>query len=59
MIAPDGHCTECGAQVPVADILMEPCAGYQMMREDPVSAVLGQPWRLLEPLYPELVLAQT
>jgi DNA-binding HxlR family transcriptional regulator len=59
LIAADGHCTQCGAHVAVADILMEPRAGYQVVREDPVSAVLGQPRRLLEPLYPEQLLAQT
>jgi DNA-binding HxlR family transcriptional regulator len=45
-----GHCAACG-QTPGPDsILMEPRRGRSTLRDDPVSAALRAPHRLLEPV---------
>ncbi|MGW6564094.1 winged helix-turn-helix transcriptional regulator [Streptomyces sp. NPDC054975] len=51
-IAEDGRCTGCGAPVPVGDILVAPGPGLAPAAEDddPVTAALARPHRLLRPL---------
>ncbi|NUK13330.1 helix-turn-helix transcriptional regulator [Streptomyces lunaelactis] len=51
-IASDGHCTTCGTTVEVPDILVTPGPGLGPPAEDddPVTAALTRPHRLLQPL---------
>ncbi|MFD3944752.1 winged helix-turn-helix transcriptional regulator [Streptomyces sp. NPDC058579] len=51
-IAEDGRCTECGAPVPVGDVLVAPGPGLAPPADgdDPVTAALARPHRLLRPL---------
>ncbi|MEU9998183.1 helix-turn-helix domain-containing protein [Streptomyces sp. NPDC050848] len=51
-LAEDGRCTGCGAPVPVGDILVAPGPGLAPAAEDddPVTAALARPHRLLRPL---------
>ncbi|MEU4266677.1 helix-turn-helix domain-containing protein [Streptomyces sp. NPDC026092] len=51
-IAEDGRCTGCGAPVPVGDVLVAPGPGLAPPAEDddPVTAALARPHRLLRPL---------
>jgi DNA-binding HxlR family transcriptional regulator len=51
----DGRCTGCGQLVPVADTVVAPGPGLAVSAvgvagDDPVSAALAEPHRLLEPL---------
>ncbi|MCX4984919.1 helix-turn-helix domain-containing protein [Streptomyces sp. NBC_00572] len=48
----DGRCTRCGAAVPVADVLVAPGPGLAPSApdDDPVTAALARPHRLLHPL---------
>jgi len=50
----DGRCEICGVSVPVADTVIEPGPGFGLdgRREDPVSACIAGPHRLLEPIRP-------
>ncbi|GLY50233.1 helix-turn-helix domain-containing protein [Lentzea sp. NBRC 102530] len=49
---PQNRCSACGGVVPIAETSVEPGPGYTApdTDPDPVSAVLTQPRRLLEPL---------
>lgn len=49
-----GVCETCGGRVPVPDIRIEPGPGFDPSRvvEDPVSAAINGPRRLLEPIRP-------
>jgi DNA-binding HxlR family transcriptional regulator len=47
-----GRCETCGAEVPVGDTVVAPGPGFDPAerRDDPVTAAMGQPRRLLDPL---------
>jgi DNA-binding HxlR family transcriptional regulator len=45
-----GHCTSCGQTPGPESVLMEPRRGRGTFRDDPVSAALRAPHRLLEPV---------
>ncbi|MER5202046.1 helix-turn-helix domain-containing protein [Streptomyces sp. NPDC002825] len=49
---PDGRCAGCGAAVPVGDVLVAPGPGLAPAApdDDPVTAALARPHRLLTPL---------
>ncbi|MFI1714632.1 winged helix-turn-helix transcriptional regulator [Streptomyces sp. NPDC053513] len=49
----DGRCTDCGATVPVQDVLVAPGPGLAAPGpdDDPVTAALARPHRLLTPLF--------
>ncbi|MFF2303496.1 winged helix-turn-helix transcriptional regulator [Streptomyces sp. NPDC058128] len=49
---PDGRCTKCGTAVPVADVVVAPGPGLAPAApdDDPVTAALTRPHRLLRPL---------
>ncbi|MFB6629326.1 winged helix-turn-helix transcriptional regulator [Streptomyces sp. NPDC056362] len=51
-VAPDGRCEGCGAAVPVQDLLVAPGPGLAPSApdDDPVTAALARPHRLLTPL---------
>ncbi|MFD8208762.1 winged helix-turn-helix transcriptional regulator [Streptomyces sp. NPDC059695] len=51
-VAPDGLCAGCGAAVPVQDLLVAPGPGLAPSApdDDPVTAALARPHRLLTPL---------
>ncbi|MEW2415487.1 helix-turn-helix domain-containing protein [Streptomyces sp. NPDC046866] len=51
-VADDGRCTACGAPVGAGDLLVAPGPGLPAPSEDddPVTAALHRPHRLLEPL---------
>ncbi|MGW8762611.1 winged helix-turn-helix transcriptional regulator [Streptomyces sp. NPDC055815] len=51
-LGPDGHCADCGAAVPVRDVLVAPGPGLAPAApdDDPVTAALARPHRLLTPL---------
>lgn len=48
----DGRCTSCGTAVPVADVVVAPGPGLAPATpdDDPVTAALARPHRLLRPL---------
>ncbi|MET9934913.1 MULTISPECIES: helix-turn-helix domain-containing protein [unclassified Streptomyces] len=52
VLDPDGRCTGCGAAVPAADVLVAPGPGLAPPGpdDDPVTAALARPHRLLTPL---------
>ncbi|EWM18546.1 helix-turn-helix domain-containing protein [Kutzneria sp. 744] len=52
LIDEENHCRSCGGLVPVPDIRIEPGPGYQPPTGelDPVSAQIGRPRLLLEPI---------
>ena len=51
VVAPDGRCADCGAQVPVGATVVRPGPGYEGPADgDAISAALADPHRLLEPL---------
>ncbi|MCJ1676465.1 helix-turn-helix transcriptional regulator [Streptomyces sp. APSN-46.1] len=51
-VAPDGRCTGCGRAVDTADLLVTPGPGLPPPApdDDPVTAALHRPHRLLQPL---------
>ncbi|MFI5979961.1 winged helix-turn-helix transcriptional regulator [Streptomyces sp. NPDC051555] len=51
-VAPDGRCTGCGAPVEAADLVLVPGPGLAPPSpdDDPVTAALHRPHRLLRPL---------
>lgn len=51
-VAADGRCTGCGVPVPVGDTLVTPGPGLApaTAEDDPVTAALARPHRLLQPL---------
>lgn len=48
----EGRCVTCGELAPVSDTVAEPGPGFDLAerREDPITAAMGRPRRLLEPL---------
>jgi DNA-binding HxlR family transcriptional regulator len=48
----DGRCVACGELVPAPDTVSAPGPGFDLAerRDDPVTAAIGHPRRLLEPL---------
>ncbi|MEU7009905.1 helix-turn-helix domain-containing protein [Streptomyces sp. NPDC046332] len=52
LVAGDGRCTGCGAAVPVGDLVVAPGPGLPPPTgdDDPVTAALARPHRLLRPL---------
>jgi DNA-binding HxlR family transcriptional regulator len=49
----DGRCGACGEVVPVPDTISEPGPGFDLSerRDDPITAAIGHPRRLLDPLH--------
>jgi DNA-binding HxlR family transcriptional regulator len=52
LIDDENHCATCGALVPVEEIRIEPGPGFTQVDAelDPVSVVMSQPHRLLDPI---------
>jgi DNA-binding HxlR family transcriptional regulator len=48
----EGRCGTCGELVPVPDTVSEPGPGFDLeeRRDDPITAAIGHPRRLLDPL---------
>jgi DNA-binding HxlR family transcriptional regulator len=47
-----GDCPACQVTPPPGDVMLEPRAGGEGRRQDPVAVALREPHRLLEPLLP-------